>query len=370
MQLNGSKQHWINAGVLCCFPFALALSSVAIAQVATAVTNKTKIESFREARSEWEKLRGELQAVANRAGGKISREEYEQLDHARVLLLRKMIALQPQVQELADAAWLEQTTADAELFRWHYGWMSLLMTSGRYLEANHIGTVLLKRESLLTVSQRSEVLRGAAWAAFNVNEFEASNGYSLSLQTLSPSDPTSANSLAKSRKYIAWWKVEQAIRRNEGMLNDLPRVRLVTNRGEIVLELFKKEAPNTVNEFLDLVKTQSFNDMAIDLIQVPEIRGIVVGSRTQQMKADNREGRQSNARLHFHGSVSVGKFDDSGVVKIAILNAPVGEFDGVNTVFGRVVDGMPEVEQIVRMIPVADKEKSIEKVKEATVLRK
>ena len=48
------------------------------------------------------------------------------------------------------------------------------------------------------------------------------------------------------------WKKELAIRAREAKTDDLPRVLFQTNRGDIVLELFENEAPNTVANFISL----------------------------------------------------------------------------------------------------------------------
>ena len=52
-------------------------------------------------------------------------------------------------------------------------------------------------------------------------------------------------------------KRERELREAEQAANDLPRVVLVTIRGEIELELFENEAPNTVANFIALVEEHS-----------------------------------------------------------------------------------------------------------------
>ena len=57
--------------------------------------------------------------------------------------------------------------------------------------------------------------------------------------------------LPDERKY---WTKEQELRRAEAKANDLPRVRLKTTKGDLILELFENDAPNTVANFISLVQ--------------------------------------------------------------------------------------------------------------------
>ncbi len=55
-------------------------------------------------------------------------------------------------------------------------------------------------------------------------------------------------------EYQGFWKQEQELRQKEAAADDLPRVKLTTTKGDIVIELFENEAPETVGNFLSLVK--------------------------------------------------------------------------------------------------------------------
>ena len=58
--------------------------------------------------------------------------------------------------------------------------------------------------------------------------------------------------LQDPRPYKAAWKKEQAIRAAEAKADDLPRVLLKTNRGDVVIDLFEDQAPKTVENFVGL----------------------------------------------------------------------------------------------------------------------
>jgi cyclophilin family peptidyl-prolyl cis-trans isomerase len=54
--------------------------------------------------------------------------------------------------------------------------------------------------------------------------------------------------------YQKAWAEEQKIRQAEAKADNLPRVLLRTNKGDIELELFEDQAPNTVAHFISLVE--------------------------------------------------------------------------------------------------------------------
>ena len=65
--------------------------------------------------------------------------------------------------------------------------------------------------------------------------------------------------VSKIDEYRDLWAKESAIRAAEAKADDLPRVKLTTTKGEITIELFENEAPQTVANFLTLVKQGFYN---------------------------------------------------------------------------------------------------------------
>src|SRR5262249_27501089 len=59
---------------------------------------------------------------------------------------------------------------------------------------------------------------------------------------------------AEIEYYRPRWEREQKLRQAEAKADDLPRVKLHTTRGDIVVELFENDAPNTVANFVNLVE--------------------------------------------------------------------------------------------------------------------
>ncbi len=185
--------------------------------------------------------------------------------------------------------------------------------------------------------------------------------------------------LGTSETYIDYWAKEQAIREKEAAAtgdDQLPRVKFETSRGDIVLELFENEAPNTVANFVNLVEKGFYDGLLFHRV-IPNFmaQGGCPLSKTNPQRAGSGgpgyniecEAYQPNARRHFSGTLSMahaGK--DTGGSQFFITHLPTPHLDreispsSVHTVFGRVVEGL----DVVRSL---QKDDVIEK---ATVIRK
>jgi cyclophilin family peptidyl-prolyl cis-trans isomerase len=154
------------------------------------------------------------------------------------------------------------------------------------------------------------------------------------------------------------WKKELAIRNKEAKADDLPRVLFKTTKGDIVLELFENEAPNTVANFITLVEAKKYDKIKFHRV----IPGFMAqGGDPNTLDNDPRNDGQGGpgytipcecytpkARMHFQGSLSMahaGK-DTGGsqffltFVPTTHLNWSEGKTGSSHTVFGRVIEGM------------------------------
>ena len=152
------------------------------------------------------------------------------------------------------------------------------------------------------------------------------------------------------------WDDEQKIRKREAKDDDLPRVRMVTSQGEVVLELFENEAPQSVANFLTLVNQGYYNNVTFHRVlpmfmaQGGDPQGTGSGGpgytiRDEHTKPDHRK--------HFRGSLSMAKTGepDSGGSQFFLCYVPTSYLDGRHTVFGRVIEGMPHAAAIKRRDP-------------------
>jgi len=170
------------------------------------------------------------------------------------------------------------------------------------------------------------------------------------------------------------WPKEQAIRRAEAKADDLPRVLLKTNRGDLVVELFENEAPNTVANFVSLVEEGFYDGLVFHRV----LPGFMAQGGCPEGTGTGGPGyhipcecEAENHRLHFRGSLSMAHAGrDTGGSQFFITFAPTPHLDGKHTVFGRVVEGMDVLAKIQRRDPEGPRQTPPDKILEAKVLRK
>ncbi|MBT6641677.1 MAG: peptidylprolyl isomerase [Planctomycetaceae bacterium] len=164
-----------------------------------------------------------------------------------------------------------------------------------------------------------------------------------------------------------------AIRASEKNEDDLPRVKIETTKGTIVVELFENEAPNTVANFVSLVESHFYDGTPFHRV----IPGFMAQGGDPTGTGTSGPGYTiacecdlPNARKHFLGSLSMahaGK--DTGGSQFFLTFAPTEHLDGRHTVFGRVIEGFDILPKITRTEgPQARPSK--DKILKAEIIRK
>ena len=145
---------------------------------------------------------------------------------------------------------------------------------------------------------------------------------------------------------------EMATRAAEGKADDLPRVKIETTKGTIIVELFENEAPNTVANFISLVESHFYDGTPFHRV-IPQFMaqgGDPTGTGTSGPGYTiDCECELPNARKHFLGSLSMahaGK--DTGGSQFFLTFRPTEHLDGRHTVFGRVIKGLDILPKITR----------------------
>jgi len=119
----------------------------------------------------------------------------------------------------------------------------------------------------------------------------------------------------------------------------MPKAIMVTSKGTINLELFDKDAPNTVKNFSDLSKKGFYNGLKFHrvikdfMIQGGCPSGTGTGGPGYKIKCE------INKQKHTPGTLSMahaGK--DTGGSQFFITHTTTPWLDGVHTVFGRTAD--------------------------------
>lgn len=188
------------------------------------------------------------------------------------------------------------------------------------------------------------------------------------------------------RKYAAdmlkLWQAEQKLRAQEAKADNLPRVRFLiehrkftrgsdgkvdkiesTGKGEVVVELFEDQAPNTVANFITLVEKKFYDGTRFfEAVSAKLVTGGDPLSKNDDPAADGTghpgyaiaaETNLPNARKHFRGSLSMVPLDPNDPngpagSRFFITVVPMPLFDGKCTVFGRVIKGQDIIDHITQ----------------------
>ncbi len=161
--------------------------------------------------------------------------------------------------------------------------------------------------------------------------------------------------MRQREEYRKLWETESAMREAEATADNLPRVKFVTSKGDIVIELFEDQAPTATANFITLVKDGFYNDVVFHRVlsrfmaQGGDPTGTGTGGPGYTIPCEcNRE----DARKHFRGSLSMahaGK--DTGGSQFFLTFVPTDHLDGRHTVFGRVIDGFGVLGALNRVDP-------------------
>ncbi len=220
----------------------------------------------------------------------------------------------------------------------------------QYEQAAPLAQVLIDNGCLV-----DDVYNWAGVTAFATHEFDKAEQYLGQAANRGVLQPEVTPYLSEATRYQELWKQEQELRAKEAEADDLPRVRLTTSQGEIVLELFENEAPGTVGNFVHLAETGFYDGLTFHRV----LDGFVAQGGCPEGTGTGGPGyeiycecEKENHRKHFRGSLSMahaGK--DTGGSQFFITFRPTPNLNGRHTVFGRVIEGMDVLAKLQRRDP-------------------
>ncbi len=161
--------------------------------------------------------------------------------------------------------------------------------------------------------------------------------------------------VSKFDEYRDLWAKEAKIRDAEAKADDLPRVKLTTTKGEITIELFENEAPQSVANFLSLVKQGFYTNSPFHRV----LPGFMAqgGAKTDEGQGGpgytiKCECYRPDYRRHFRGTLSMAHAGrDTGNSQFFLTFVPTPHLNGMHTAFGRVIDGMEVLGDLQRRSP-------------------
>ena len=136
----------------------------------------------------------------------------------------------------------------------------------------------------------------------------------------------------------------------------------IKNYGSIVIELYPDIAPNTVNNFISLVKSgfydnNSFHRLVPDFVlQGGDPKGDGTGGPGYSIKGEFSNNGFKNDLKHEKGIISMarGNDKDSAGSQFFIMLGTSNYLDGDYAAFGKVIDGMGIIDKIAKNEKVSD----------------
>ncbi len=345
---------------------ALALCT-GIVQRATAqsAANQGQPDDYEKISAQWRGMLAKMRALQAKYQ-KASPDEQADIEKEFKQVSAEGRELAPRVGAAAEKAYLAdpKKNKDAGDF--------LVGRVGDYLREDRFGECLRLAKLLIEHGHSNKALYAmAGTAAFNDNQFDAA------LQFYKKTDrdvvPKLDEEIAKAKQYVAFWKVEQDVRAAEEKANDLPRVKLSTTKGDIVIELFENEAPVATANFVSLVEQKFYDGLSFHRVlpgfmaQGGDPKGDGSGGPGYTIPC---ECYQPNHRLHFRGTLSMAHAGrDTGGSQFFLTFVPTDHLNGKHTAFGRIIEGMHVLEKLERIEPGRPGPKP-DKIVKATVIRK
>jgi len=219
-----------------------------------------------------------------------------------------------------------------------------------------------------------EIYAVAAMSAYRTMNFDAAEEFLAKAegQIFAQERAQAAEEIEQVR---ADWEKELEIRAAEAEADDLPRVKFETNKGDIVIELFENEAPNTTANIISLVEKGFYDGVVFHRVlpgfmaQGGDPTGTGGGGPGYNIRC---ECHTPEYRRHFRGSLSMAKSAarDTGGSQFFMTFHPTTHLNGAHTVFGRIIEGMDVLSKLQRRDPERENQPEPDKIVKATVVRK
>ncbi|MDP6554283.1 MAG: peptidylprolyl isomerase [Pirellulaceae bacterium] len=327
------------------------------------------IRPFAEVSAEWDSTYKSISELEDKYRTAPAAEKGELVKQHDVLM-KKSLALLPELRSAALAAYEAAPNADEKVTSTLVGLLANDVRSDRYSKALKLGNLLLKHKCEEPAVE--DLVGSAAYctddfktAAVHLKKAKAANA----LSRLAHSYLSDLDQATKS------WAREQALRQAEAAADNLPRVKMQTNKGDLVIELLENEAPQTVANFISLVDKEYYNDLTFHRV----LSGFMAQAGCPDGTGTGGPGyniycecHQENHRHHFRGTLSMahtGK-ENTGGSQFFLTFRRTAHLDGLHTVFGRVIEGMDVLAKLQRRDPSGRGQPDPDKIVKAEVLRK
>lgn len=318
--------------------------------------------------AEWKQLLKDLRELK----GKYDAADKEQLDALRTeweQMIAKGEALMPQLRDAAMKAYAASPNEDRQLLRLLAKMLEDDMGRDAYESALPLAKLLVDNEAGM-----KEAYQAVGVSSFATGDFETAERFLKEAEAEGGLSEEGRNFLKVLDDYKKYGAQEEELRKKEAEADDLPRVKLSTTKGDMVIELFENEAPETVGNFVSLVEKGFYDNKTFHRV----LKGFMAQGGCP--KGDGSGGPGYNIycecykpeyRKHFRGSLSMAHAGrDTGGSQFFITFVPTPHLNGKHTVFGRVIEGLQVLEHLQRIDPQGKEKVQPDKIVKAEVIRK
>ena len=328
----------------------------------------TAAAAFAAKLAEWKALLKELREL---------RTEYNETEEDALVpvlnkwneLVAKGDEMVRELGELGAKAFVAAPNEDRELTRFLVKLLADDTGRDAYEEAAVISQALIDNGCDVV-----EIFSQGAVAAFCTNDFENAEKYFKLASERGEMSEEARKYIGLLDEYRSYWDEEQKIREKEAAANDLPRVKITTSKGEMIVELFENEAPGAVGNFVSLIEKGFYDGLTFHRVlenfmaQGGCPNGIGNGGPGYNIYC---ETKQDNYRKHFRGTLSMAHAGpDTGGSQFFVTFVPTPHLNGLHTAFGRVIEGFDVLSKLQRIDPDAKDKPQPDSIVKIEVLRK
>lgn len=268
-------------------------------------------------------------------------------------LIQKGESLIPTLRDAAIGVYKEAPNEDKQIWRWLSTIAQDYVSSDRYEDAKPALDALLEGKA-----PDPTIANNAGIVAFTMNDFATAKKLLEEAAGAGVLTSTSQQMLGVADDYAKYWEEEKKLReRADALTGDtmLPRVKMETNRGSMVIELFEDEAPESVGNFINLVESGFYDGLSFHRV----LPGFMAQGGCPEGTGSGGPGYTiycecygENHRKHFAGTLSMAHAGrDTGGSQFFLTFTPQPQLNGKHTVFGRVIEGMDVLAKLKRRNP-------------------
>ncbi|QDU25082.1 putative peptidyl-prolyl cis-trans isomerase [Anatilimnocola aggregata] len=336
---------------------------------AEAPADNSPAGKFKASQARWNAVDKQLGELAAAYGQQTDPAKKAEMKAEYIKLVAESETILPELRAAAEAAFAAEPNKIADVTRTLIGMVAFDVRRDENENALKLAKLMIDKKC-----EEPALYSFAGVAAYRLDDYDTAEKYLKLASDAGRIDADGREYLAELPTQKKAWEAEKLIREKEAKADDLPRVKLETSKGPVVIELFENEAPGAVGNFINLVEKKFYDGLTFHRVlpnfmaQGGDPTGDGSGGPGYEIYC---ECERPDARMHFRGTMSMahaGK--DTGGSQFFLTFRPTTHLNKRHTAFGRVVEGFDVLAKLQRRDPQAPTPPQPDKIVKAEVLRK